>query len=47
MMRKLMAFLVLAGVLTMTGCNTMRGIGQDTAAAGTSLENSAEKNKKY
>jgi predicted small secreted protein len=47
MMRKLMAILLMAGVVTVTGCNTMRGIGQDTSAAGDKLENSAEKNKKY
>jgi predicted small secreted protein len=47
MMRKLIALLIMAGVLTMTGCNTMRGVGQDVGAAGDKLENSAEKNKKY
>jgi predicted small secreted protein len=47
MMHKLIALLVLAGVLTMSGCNTFRGVGQDVEAAGDKLENSAEKNKKY
>jgi entericidin B len=47
MMQKLMALLILAGVLTMTGCNTMSGAGKDMSAAGDKLENSAEKNKKY
>ena len=47
MMHKLIALLIMAGVLTMTGCNTMRGAGQDMSAAGDKIENSAEKNKKY
>ena len=47
MMHKLVALLVLAGVLAMTGCNTMRGVGQDTSVAGDALSNSAEENKKY
>jgi entericidin B len=47
MLNKLLALLVLAGVLTMTGCNTMSGMGKDVEAAGDSLEDSAEKNKKY
>jgi entericidin B len=47
MLNKLLALLVLAGALTMTGCNTMSGMGKDVEAAGDKMENSAEKNKKY
>jgi predicted small secreted protein len=47
MLSKLIALLMVAGVLTMTGCNTMRGMGQDVEAAGDKIEGSAEKNKKY
>jgi len=47
MIKSLVALLVLGGVLTMAGCNTMRGVGQDMSAAGSGIENSAEKNKKY
>ena len=47
MLQKLIALLIMAGVLTITGCNTMSGIGEDVEAAGDKLENSAERNKKY
>jgi predicted small secreted protein len=47
MMHKLIALLVFAGVLTMTGCNTMSGMGEDIEAAGDKIEDSAESNKKY
>ena len=30
----------------MAGCNTMSGVGKDVKSVGTSMENSAEKNKK-
>ncbi len=47
MIRSILALFVMAGVLTMTGCNTMRGAGQDVSAAGDKIENSAEKHKNY
>jgi predicted small secreted protein len=45
MMKSLVAMLVLGGMLTMAGCNTMRGMGQDMSTAGEKIENSAERNK--
>jgi predicted small secreted protein len=44
-MKKLVAALI--GMFILAGCNTMAGIGEDTQAAGRSLEKSAEKNKNY
>ena len=38
---------VLSAAFLLTGCNTMEGIGEDTQAAGRSLEKSAERNKPY
>jgi predicted small secreted protein len=43
MLRIIAALLVIA---VMAGCNTMSGAGKDVQSVGTSLENSAEKNKK-
>jgi entericidin B len=41
-----LALLLLAGATTLlSGCNTMRGLGQDTSAAGRALSNSAEETK--
>jgi predicted small secreted protein len=49
MMRKLLSAVLLgtfvAGLLGITGCNTMRGAGKDIQAGGQKLENSAERNK--
>ena len=45
-MKKVIA-LILGTAFILVGCNTMSGIGEDTQAAGTKLENSAEKNKRY
>jgi len=44
-MKKLIAALI--GMAFLAGCNTMAGVGEDTAAAGKSIEKSAEKNKHY
>ena len=41
---KLLAALL--AIAFMAGCNTMEGAGKDVKSVGTSLENSAEKNKK-
>ena len=46
MMKSIVALLVLGGVLTMAGCNTMRGAGQDISTAGDKLEGSAERHQK-
>jgi predicted small secreted protein len=45
-MKKLIAALI-GGMFILAGCNTMAGIGQDTQAAGKSLERSADKHKSY
>lgn len=43
MLRIIAALLAIA---VMAGCNTMAGAGKDVQSVGSSLENSAEKNKK-
>jgi len=48
MLKRIVAALAAVGVLAaVTGCNTMEGLGQDTKAAGNSLEKSAERHKGY
>lgn len=42
-MKKLTAFLMLCGLIALTGCNTMKGAGQDIQKGGEKLENAAEK----
>jgi predicted small secreted protein len=42
-MRILMSILVMMGVISLTACNTMRGIGQDIEKAGDSIERAANK----
>ncbi|MCB5190847.1 entericidin A/B family lipoprotein [Methylobacillus arboreus] len=44
-MKKLTAFLMLCGFIALTGCNTMKGAGQDIQRGGEKLENAADKNK--
>ena len=44
-MKKIVAALV--GMFILAGCNTIAGVGQDTQAAGKSLERSADKHKNY
>jgi len=34
------------GLLSLTACNTISGVGKDISTAGTAIENAAEKNKK-
>jgi predicted small secreted protein len=46
-MKKAIAALIGVSMLILAGCNTMAGVGQDTQAAGKSLENSADRNKHY
>lgn len=33
--------------LTLAGCNTMEGVGEDVQAGGKKLERSAERNRNY
>jgi len=42
-MRILMSILVMMGVISLTACNTVRGIGQDIEKAGDSIERAANK----
>ncbi len=36
--------LLIAALLTLTGCNTVKGVGQDLQKAGTAIEGAAKKN---
>ena len=45
-MKKLLAVWVLVlGVLGLTGCNTMEGFGKDLGKLGDKIENSADRHK--
>lgn len=46
MRAKAMALLVVLGIVALSGCNTMRGVGQDVEATGDKIENAAERAKK-
>jgi len=37
--------LLIAGVLVLTACNTMEGVGKDVQKSGEKIENAADKNK--
>jgi len=41
-MKKLISFSLIAALLTLAGCNTIRGIGQDIEKAGSAIEKSAK-----
>ena len=44
----LLALVVVAGTASLvTACNTTAGAGKDISAAGTAIEDSADKNKGY
>jgi len=48
MFKRFMCALAALGVFAaVTGCNTVEGLGQDTKAAGNSIEKSAERHKGY
>lgn len=38
---------MLAGPLTLMGCNTVAGVGEDLEAAGDAIEDKAEEKKRY
>lgn len=46
MQAKAIALLLLLAVAGLSGCNTMRGMGQDISATGDKIENTAERAKK-
>jgi len=41
-MKKIISFSLITALLALTGCNTMRGIGQDIEKAGSAIEKSAK-----
>jgi predicted small secreted protein len=41
---KFIPVLLIAALLTLTGCNTVKGVGQDLQKAGTAIEGAAKKN---
>jgi predicted small secreted protein len=43
MMRVLMSILVMMGVVSLSACNTVRGIGQDIEKAGESIQKAGSK----
>lgn len=45
--KTLTTFFLLAIMLPLTGCYTVRGVGQDVEAAGEAIEETAEKTKGY
>ena len=42
-MKKFATLIAIAFALTLTGCNTVRGVGQDVQKAGEKLEGAANK----
>ena len=41
---KFIAPLLIASLLALTGCNTVKGVGQDIQKAGSAIEGAAKKN---
>ncbi len=41
---KTLPLLLIAALLTLTGCNTVKGVGQDIQKAGSAIEGAAKKN---
>ena len=44
-MNKLIAFCLLACVISITGCNTMSGLGKDVSKLGDKIEQKADEKK--
>ena len=42
-MKQIANLLLLAGLLALAGCNTVKGVGQDVQKAGSAIENAAKK----
>ena len=42
-MKQLLTFAVVAGLLLVAGCNTVKGLGQDIKKAGESIEGAVKK----
>jgi predicted small secreted protein len=45
MVRKAVAFALVAGTLLVSACNTVSGAGKDVSSAGKAVSNTAEKSK--
>jgi predicted small secreted protein len=45
MVRKVVAFALVAGTLLVSACNTVSGAGKDVSSAGKAVTNTAEKSK--
>ena len=43
-MKSLTTCILLAGLLTLTGCNTVKGVGQDLQKAGSAIEGAIKTN---
>ena len=43
-MKSLTTLLLIAGLLLLSACNTVKGVGQDIQKAGTAIEDVAKKN---
>jgi predicted small secreted protein len=43
-MKSLLLGLVASAIFTLTGCNTVKGVGQDLQKAGSAIEGAAKKN---
>lgn len=41
---KFMTALLMLALLTLSGCNTVKGVGQDVQKAGSTIEGAAKKN---
>lgn len=44
-MKSILALMTLSGVLLLSGCNTISGMGDDIQAAGTAIKETAEETK--
>lgn len=43
-MKLIRTWLVVLGLVALTGCNTVKGVGQDLQKAGSSIEGAVKKN---
>jgi predicted small secreted protein len=43
LMKSLTIFVLVASLLTLTGCNTVKGVGQDLQKAGSAIEDAVKK----
>ena len=43
-MKSITALILMASLVALSGCNTVKGVGQDLQKAGTAIEGAAKKN---